>query len=146
MIIKDKIDHIRAGLEPSTVCRVPSGWVVLAHTQYLPGYSILLPDPVVPSLNNLNLAQRLAFLCDMAMVGDALLEITGAYRINYAIFGNSDPVLHAHIIPRFLSEPDALRKGPPWYYKQESSDQRVFDPVKDCELVQQLKNAILKRL
>ncbi len=77
--------------------------------QYLRGYCILLPDPVVPSLNDLMQPQRTTYLFDMALVGDALMDVTGAYRINYAILGNSDQVLHAHIVPRYLSEPDKFR-------------------------------------
>ena len=30
---------------------MPSGWAVLGDTQILPGYSLLLPDLVVPDLN-----------------------------------------------------------------------------------------------
>ena len=28
-------------------------------------------------------------------------------RINYAIFGNVEPALHAHVIPRYRNEPEA---------------------------------------
>ena len=70
------------------VCKVHSGWVYLSAMQHLRGYSILQADPVVESINALNQQKRAEFLCDMAVVGDALLEVTGAYRINYAIMGN----------------------------------------------------------
>jgi diadenosine tetraphosphate (Ap4A) HIT family hydrolase len=33
--------------------------------------------------------------------------------------GNSDQVLHAHIVPRYADEPDHYRKGGPWSYPQE---------------------------
>ena len=136
----------RAGANPSLICRVPSGWAVLCDMQYLRGYSILLPDPVVGSLNDLGRAQRAAYLCDMALVGDALLEVTGAYRINYAIFGNSDPALHAHIVPRYLSEPDDLRRGPPWSHPHGPGEGKFFDYERDRELIQQISAAIQKRL
>ena len=48
----------------------------------------------------------------MYRAGDALLEVTDAYRINYEILGNSDAALHAHIIPRYKNEPDEKRKYP----------------------------------
>src|SRR5260221_4198698 len=50
----------------------------------------------------------------MAMVGDALLATTQALRINYAIYGNVDPALHAHIFPRHATEPEATRTAQPW--------------------------------
>jgi diadenosine tetraphosphate (Ap4A) HIT family hydrolase len=52
----------------------------------------------------------------MAALGDALLEVTGARRINYEILGNSEPALHAHLFPRYDSEPSEFRIGPVWRY------------------------------
>jgi diadenosine tetraphosphate (Ap4A) HIT family hydrolase len=82
----------------------------------------------------------------MVLVGDALLEVTGAYRINYCILGNSDSYLHAHIIPRFLSEPEKLRKGLPWSYPKKQIETVPFDFERDKELMQQIAAAIQKRL
>jgi len=125
---------------------MPSGWAVLANMQYLTGYSILLPDPVVSSLNDLGRHQRSAYLCDMVTIGDALMEVTGAFRINYAILGNQDPALHAHIVPRFMSEPDEIRQGVPWEYSNEIKEANQFDPERDKELIKKLAAAIHKRL
>jgi diadenosine tetraphosphate (Ap4A) HIT family hydrolase len=144
-LIHQRVAAARAGTNPTVICRMPSGWVVLSDNQYLKGYSILLADPVVDSLNALNHAQRAAYLCDMALVGDALLEVTGAFRINYAVLGNTDPVLHAHIVPRFSAEPDEYRLGPPWSYPREAMDARKFDYERDKELIGQLAAAIQKR-
>ena len=144
--IHQRVATARAGTNPTVVCRLPSGWVVLCDMQHLPGYSILLPDPVVESLNALDRAHRAEYLCDMALVGDALLEVTGAYRINYAVLGNTDPALHAHIVPRFLTEPDEYRKGPPWVYPKEVVDAKMFDYERDKELIQRLAEAIQERL
>ncbi len=144
--IQERVAAARAGTHPAAVCRVPSGWVMLCDMQHLRGYTILLPDPVVDSLNALDRPARSAYLCDMALVGDALLEVTGAYRINYAILGNTDPALHAHIVPRYLSEPEAMRKGPPWSYPQETVEAMKFDPARDRELIVRLAEAVGKRL
>lgn len=143
--IHEQVEAARAGNEPALICRVPSGWVVMCTLQFLPGYCILLPDPVVPSLNDLAPSLRAGFLCDMALVGDALLEATGAYRINYAIMGNSDPALHAHIVPRYLWEPEDLRKGPPWAHDQDGPAARRFDPARDRALMEQIARSIQKR-
>lgn len=144
--VHEGVQMARTGQHPALVCRVPSGWVVLCDMQYLSGYCILLPDPVVASINDLDPQQRAAYLCDMALVGDALLEVTGAWRINYAILGNSDPALHAHIVPRYLSEPEAMRKGLPWSYGPEVMNDRLFDGERDRELIRRLAAAIRKRL
>ena len=106
----------QAGTNDKVVCRMPSGWLVMGDHQVVDGYCLLLPDPVVSSLNDLAEAERLRFLGDMARIGDALLAATGAWRINYEILGNSEPELHAHIFPRYASEPDDRRRMPVWFY------------------------------
>jgi diadenosine tetraphosphate (Ap4A) HIT family hydrolase len=144
--VPERIAAARAGTNPTVICQVPSGWAVLCDVQFLRGYTILLADPPVPSLNDLDREQRIVFLNDMALIGDALLEVTGAYRINYAVMGNTDPVLHAHIVPRYLSEPEEFRMGPPWSYPLETVNAVPFDHERDRELIQQITEAIQKRL
>ena len=39
---------------PAAIARLPSGWVIMGERQVLPGYCLLLPDPVVPHLNALD--------------------------------------------------------------------------------------------
>ena len=82
----------------------------------------------------------------MALIGDALLEVTGAFRINYGILGNSDPFLHAHIVPRYMTEPEKFRKGLPWSYPKKLVNGVVFDYEHDKELMKQISAAIQKRL
>jgi diadenosine tetraphosphate (Ap4A) HIT family hydrolase len=144
--IPQRIEAARAGTNPTLICRMPSGWVVLCDMQFLSGYCILLADPIVSSLNDLNRTQRADFLCDMAIVGDALLKVAGAYRINYAIAGNTDPYLHAHIVPRYLTESEELRKGLPWSHPKEEMDSLLFNYERDKQLMQLLRQAIEKRL
>lgn len=112
--IDDLVERCRAARLPAAIAKVPSGWLVMGERQVLPGYCLLLPDPVVPHLNALPAQARSEFLDDMATIGDVLLAITAAARINYAIFGNVDPALHAHIFPRDSAEPESTRTAQPW--------------------------------
>lgn len=108
------VERCRAGEHPACVVRLDSGWLVLGERQVLAGYCLLLPDPVVPHLNALAAGARSRFLLDMAAAGDALLEVTAAVRINYAMFGNVEPALHAHLFPRRDDEPERTRTLHPW--------------------------------
>ena len=108
------VERCRGADYPAVVTRLRSGWVVMGERQVLTGYCLLLPDPVVPHLNALSPELRGQFLSDMALVGDALLAVTAALRINYAMFGNVEPALHAHIFPRHAAEPEATRTAQPW--------------------------------
>jgi diadenosine tetraphosphate (Ap4A) HIT family hydrolase len=139
-IVHRRVEAARKGENPAVVRRMPSGWAVMAEWQQLPGYMLLLPDPVVGSLNELTGRQRQQFLMDMALLGDALLEATDAIRINYQILGNLDPTLHAHVCPRYAWEPEELRKGPTAHYDKSAGPH--FDAERDRELMDRIRTAL----
>ena len=95
-LITERVELARKGENDKVICRMASGWAVMGDVQFLQGYCLLLPDPVVPSLNDLDADARAAYLLDMARIGDAVLQVTGAARMNYEILGNSEPELHCH--------------------------------------------------
>jgi diadenosine tetraphosphate (Ap4A) HIT family hydrolase len=78
----------------------------------------------------------------MAALGDAVLAVTGAIRINYAIFGNLDPALHAHVIPRYHDEPASLRTAQPWAYDWDAAP--AFDPEQHRDLRNRLHAALAR--
>lgn len=110
------VEAARAGANPAVIARVRSGWAVVGEQQVVAGYCLLVPDPVVADLNALSGQARTAFLEDMVALGDVLLEVTGAARINYEILGNVERALHAHLFPRYDSEPEATRRAPVWLH------------------------------
>ncbi|MBV9316349.1 MAG: hypothetical protein JOZ34_02700 [Gammaproteobacteria bacterium] len=130
----------RTGRDARVIARLFSGWAVFGERQFVRGYALLLPDPVVPNLNALGAHERNAFLSDMSRLGDALLKVTGAVRINYAIFGNQDPALHAHVIPRYADEPESLRTAHPWAYDWSAA------PVFERAAFQELASSLLREL
>jgi len=143
-LIHQRVELAQKGENPTVVCRMESGWAVLSDVQLLNGYCLLLPDPVPPDLNALSISEREKFLRDMTIIGDALLEATGAVRINYEILGNSEKALHAHIIPRYAAEPEELRKGPVWFYDMSKAPR--FDPQKHKPLKDKIAAAIQERI
>lgn len=138
--IHRRVAACRAGLEPTLVARLASGWAVLGDPQVLAGYCLLLPDPVVPHLNAMASSARQAFLADMARLGDAVLGVTGAVRINYAMFGNLEPALHAHVFPRYRDELAGLATAHAWSYDWSAAPR--FDGERHGELLQRLRAAL----
>ncbi len=130
----------RSAAHAPLITRMKSGWAVLGNSQFLRGYSLLLPDPVVPHLNAMASAHREQFLNDMAHLGDAVLSVTGALRINYAMFGNVEPALHAHVVPRYVDEAAEFRTAHPWAYDWSAAPQ--FDSVQHASLLQALRLAL----
>ncbi|NJM90327.1 MAG: hypothetical protein HC847_27525 [Hydrococcus sp. RU_2_2] len=139
-LIHRRVEAVRQGNNPTVICRVLSGWIVLGDVQFLRGYSLLLPDPVVRDLNSLNGDRRNQFLQDMAMLGDALLSVTGASRINYEILGNSEAALHAHVFPRYAVEPEDQQRKPVWFYDWDNAPK--FKLERDRSLMNEIAEAI----
>jgi diadenosine tetraphosphate (Ap4A) HIT family hydrolase len=139
-VIHAQVSAAREGKQPRVLTRLYSGWVLFGERQFVRGYLLLLPDPVVPTLNALGAKERGQFMTDMGRLGDALLKVTDALRINYAIFGNQEPALHAHVIPRYLDEPAALRTAHPWAYDWPAA------PAYDREAFRELAEALRKEL
>lgn len=137
-LIHQFVEACRAGTCQRMVCRVNSGWVVLGESQFLKGYALIYPDPVVPDLNALNAEARKTLLYEATVVGDALLELTGALRINYEILGNLAPALHVHVFPRYSDEASDLKTKPVWFYDWDRAAQ--FDAARDEALMNDIKN------
>ncbi|SER18453.1 HIT domain-containing protein [Pseudomonas lutea] len=109
-LISDRVALARTGANDKVICRMASDWAVMGDVQFLPGYCLLLPDPVVPSLNDLDAESRTTYLLEMTRIGNAVLEATGALRMNYEILGNSEPELHCHIFPAMHRNPNSIVK------------------------------------
>jgi diadenosine tetraphosphate (Ap4A) HIT family hydrolase len=103
---------------------------------------VLLSNPVALDINELAPPARAAFLRDMVIAGDALLEVTGARLINYMVLGNYDRALHAHIHPRYADEPPDTRQQGPWAYHGQDVP---FDVQRDRDLMQRIGNALDRR-
>ena len=130
------------GENPNAILRLKSGWVMLHDIQVLEGYCLFLSDPVVSSLNSLSETERAQYCLDMIRVGDALMKIKGAYKMNYETWGNLDPALHTHIVPRYRDEPDEKRTLPACKaYDFDSA--RKFDLAKDQKLIEELRAYLL---
>ncbi len=140
-IIKQRVKLARGGAYPKVIGRMASGWLVMADTQPVQGYCILLADPVVPSVNDLHGQQRLDYLQDVVRVGDALLEVTGAARINYETWCNQAPHLHTHIVPRYASEP-ADKRLHPLCVAYDIAQARAFDTLEDAAFMQKMRKVL----
>jgi diadenosine tetraphosphate (Ap4A) HIT family hydrolase len=141
-LIERRVDLARRGQNPYVICRMPSGWLVIGDVQPLPGYCVLLADPVVESLNAMARDQRIQYSLDMVDAGDAVLAVTQAYRVNYETLGNAEPALHTHIIPRYRDEPEDKRRRPAWVgYDWPTS--RQFDPVADRAFVEAMRTRLV---
>lgn len=142
-LIHERVALCNTGQYPKAIARMRSGWAVLGDSQFLKGYCLLYPDPVVGHLNDFHGNTRLQFLDDMAALGDAVLAVTGALRINYEMLGNIQPALHAHVFPRYADEPEEYRIKAVWLYPQSAWDQTVFDEQRDRPVMQAIRQQLV---
>lgn len=132
------VEYAQAGNNPTTITKVTSGWVFLGLNQVLRGCCLLVAEPVVESIDDLEVETRNQFFADMLRVGRAIRKVTGADKVNYLLLGNKDPALHVHIVPRYADEADEFRAHGPWKY----SEYVKFDIERDAALIRQLKQEI----
>ena len=111
--IHDRVAELRSGENPHFVAKLETCWVVISNRPLLEGHCVTYADPVVFVMNDLDEETRMKYWRDVCRVGDALLQVTGAYRINYETMCNVAQALHTHIIPRHRSEPDEARQERP---------------------------------
>lgn len=143
----DYLDLAEQGRHPLILSRMESGYAVMADTQFLLGYCILLASPRVDHLTDLPMSQRTRFLRDMTLIGEAIEEVCGSEglrRINYEILGNTDTYLHAHVIPRYHHEPTGQISMPAFTYPKDrwTDSQYQYDQEKHGVLRDQLTAAI----
>ena len=142
-LIEQRVEAARRGENPYVITRMPSGWLAIGDTQPLRGYCVLLADPIVPSLNTLNAAERIRYSLDVIRAGDALLAVTGAVRISYETLANAEPSLHTHIIPRYADESEDKRRMPPML-AYDWAESRLLDEGADGQLMAALRTWMLR--
>ncbi|MFG0314675.1 MAG: HIT family protein [Phycisphaerales bacterium] len=151
--ISNRVQRILDGEDPQLIAEMPSGYAILGKYQPSPitGCCMLLPKlgddgVVVPSPNDLSDEERGQFFSDLTLLGDAILEVTGAERINYLVLCNQVPELHGHCVPRFAQEePDLRLKGP--FEAYDFGSARVADAHgEDRQLHAELRAALVRLL
>lgn len=142
----DRVGAARNGTNPTVLARLATGFAVIGDYQRLPGYCVLLHDGDADQLIELPRDDQVAFLADLALLGEAVAAAcssldTGFARVNYEVLGNAFHHLHGHVRARYAWEPDELRRGPIWRYPDLTDDQYRLDDRHD-----QLRKAITTEL
>jgi diadenosine tetraphosphate (Ap4A) HIT family hydrolase len=140
--VRTRLTRLGQGTDPAWVARLASGPVVLADRQPagLEGWCTLLADPAVRSVNELAPQARAGFMSDLVLIGDALLAVCGAERINYLVLCNQLPLLHGHVVPRSAREDPARRLLDP-FAGYDVPGSRPVEPVgRDADLLTALRS------
>ncbi|HTQ12824.1 MAG TPA: hypothetical protein VMH86_03030 [Rhizomicrobium sp.] len=142
--MRDPIGSAERGENPTVLARLRSGFAVFGWSQFLPGYSLLLGVPRVARLEDMPRDGRRLFLDDMGLLGEAVARACAPRRVNYSIYGNTDPYVHAHVVPRYDWEPAERVTRPIWEYGPEkwSAPEYAFDEAKHGDLKRRIAAAL----
>ena len=99
-----------------------------------PGRCIISYNEHVEDFAYMELFDMTAFMSDVQWAGRAIQEATGAKRINYAILGNAVPHVHAHLIPRYGTDP--VPNKSPWNHPDDVTP--LADGLKD-EIIEKIR-------
>ena len=141
----ERLAELAEGANPRLVLRLRSGFAVMADNQWLRGYCILLAYPEAGQLTDLKIEDREQFLYDMSLLGEAVMAVTECKRMNYAMYGNMDPFLHAHVWPRYDWEVPEYATVPPLSYPEEirGHSDTEWDPAIHGVLQDQIRRMLL---
>ncbi|MET3557644.1 diadenosine tetraphosphate (Ap4A) HIT family hydrolase [Streptococcus rupicaprae] len=135
---KDNFTH-----RPYFVYEFETSYVEMGKNQFWEGYCILFTKGQYDHLTDMPIDVREKYLIEMSILGDAMMEVLQARRINYSILGNSHPVTHAHLFPRYDWEDETLGKSVVWRYDDEVfQDPKYAFSEKHASLKQALAEAI----
>lgn len=98
--ICQRIDLIKEHKNPYFVREMATGYVVLADTQYFPGYTIFLVKSHVTEFHLMPEELKLQFLNEMSQVSEACSIAFHADKMNIEMLGNCDSHAHWHLFPR----------------------------------------------
>ncbi len=135
------VEKAREGENPFVIAKLETCWVVAIEQPFTRGHCMTLADPVVFSANDLSEELRMKYFRDVCRVGDALIEIQGAYRINYETLCNVAQALHSHIIPRYMYESEAKRRERP-AIAYPANEIENFDPAKETDFISKMKQKL----
>lgn len=121
-LICDRIEMIKKHQNKFFVKELRTGYVVLGDNQHFKGYTLFLYKNHVSELYKLDGNEKIEFLEEMSLVGEAVSKTVRCEKMNYELLGNGDSHLHWHLFPRVSGDLENYGyhgKGPVWWYPRE---------------------------
>ena len=131
-MVCERIDQIKAGMNPYFVKELNTGYVVIGDHQRIRGYSLFLCKEHATELHFLEPDFRDAFLCEMAIVAEAVYNAFKPDKLNYELLGSGNGAhMHWHIFPR--RKGDTEKAGPVWKLGPELTAEGYLPTSEDWE-------------
>lgn len=82
------------------ICELGASTVYLFNDQTYPGRCVVALKSHKTELFELGTEERARFFDDVAKVSQAIVRVFGADKMNYAIYGDTVPHVHVHLVPK----------------------------------------------
>src|SRR3954451_13033010 len=76
----------------------------LARNQWCRGWSLVILKSHACELFELSDAELCGFWRDVSRAAQALQSVFQPVKMNYAVYGNLNPHIHCHLVPRYASD------------------------------------------
>lgn len=87
------------------VATLPSGLLRLMKNQFACGYCVLVSHTHAKEPYGLPLPEQAPFFADLLRCARAIEAAYTPVKINYLMLGNMVPHVHAHLVPRYATDP-----------------------------------------
>lgn len=140
-----RIKLIEENKNPTVVCELETGYVVLGDHQRFYGYTLFLCKQHVREIHDLDKAFLSKHLMEMALVQEAVCHAFNADKMNVESLGNGDAHVHWHLFPRVAG--DTPQPGPVWWIgKDEMYDDKYSIDFNQIDEMKQKLRFQIERL
>ena len=111
-LICERVALAGAAQNPYVVAELEHSYFVVGDHQCFRGYTLVLLKEHVREPFELPLDVQREHFAEVMRAAKAVHKTFAPSKLNYSSYGNAEPHVHWHIVPRY--EDDAYRDGDPW--------------------------------
>jgi diadenosine tetraphosphate (Ap4A) HIT family hydrolase len=111
-LICERVALAREARNPHLIAEMKHTYFVVGDHQFFKGYALVLLKEHVREPFELPPEVQREHFAEVMRAAKAIHETFAPLKLNYPCYGNAEPHVHWHIVPRYEDDPN--RDGDPW--------------------------------
>jgi diadenosine tetraphosphate (Ap4A) HIT family hydrolase len=111
-LICERVARAREGGDPYVIAEMEHSYFVVGDHQFHRGYALVLLKEHVREPFELSSRVQREHFAEVMRAATALQATFQPWKLNYSCYGNVEPHVHWHIVPRYEDDPN--RGKDPW--------------------------------
>jgi len=111
-LICERVALAREARNPHLIAEMEHTYFVVGDHQFFKGYALVLLKEHVREPFELPLEVQREHFAEVMRAAKAINETFAPLKLNYSCYGNAEPHVHWHVVPRY--EDEANPDGDPW--------------------------------